>query len=493
MLPLLACLTLLGCDTARGRPDADATATDAPYASNCTLCHGEGDDPAPPRALNGATTTDDRGVGAHRIHLSDSAITLPMACSSCHLVPIGTYDDGHLDMEESVRAEVIFSGGAVLNGAKPTYDAENLTCAGTWCHGGAANYGGDFTTPIWNVVDGSQRACNACHGAPPPKPHPPGQACEQCHASVAGPGGTIIERALHIDGKVQVALGPKPPCAGCHEDPPTKNHPAEEHAKKCELCHATSVGPDRKLLAGGTHRDGNIDFALATDNCATCHGAPPTANDHPKMGNCAPCHSKTVGKGGKLLQPGGHVNGKLEMLLPTACDACHGGKDGMPPPDHNGKTDPTLRSVGAHAAHVNGKTASGGGIACTTCHQMPAAVDTPGHLTGTLNTVVFPGGGGLATHKGTAPSWDEKTGRCSDVYCHGATMDGPKNPSPRWNDVDYGCDACHGNPPGAISGHPPTNPGGGTKACQPCHSKTIDKDGKLRTDTGAHVNGWVAK
>ncbi len=494
---------LPGCDAARGPAEQAADATSG-FSPTCMACHGHGDSPAPPRALDGATSSTHRAIGAHTIHLRDNAVSLPVQCSGCHVVPTGIFDEGHLDAELLPRAEVRFSGRALANGATPTWDADKLTCSGTWCHGGAANggagdsgggkLGGRFTQPIWNKIDGTQRSCDACHGAPPPAPHPQAEACEACHAGVVGPNRVILDRSRHIDGKIDVAFTATPPCGACHGDPPSVNHPKLD---TCELCHASSVGPNRTLLANGTHRDGKIDFALPVNDCTSCHGAPPTLNDHPKMTQCGPCHSKTVGPmgpggiAGTLIAGGAHLNGKVDVEVPTACGACHGGKDGGPPPDHNGKSDPTLPTVGAHLAHLQGKTASAGGMACAVCHVLPKSVNEVGHLSGALQTVVFPDGGGLASYKGTVPAYDPKTQRCSDVYCHGATMDGAAHPSPKWTDVDYGCDACHGSPPPGISGHSPLKPGEDTKACSPCHSKTVDKNGALRTDTGAHINGWV--
>src|SRR4029078_5117692 len=59
------------------------------------------------------------------------------------------------------------------------------------------------TQPVWTRVDGTQKQCTSCHGAPPPAPHPQNTACEACHAD-AGPSLTIKTPTQHIDGTVQV-------------------------------------------------------------------------------------------------------------------------------------------------------------------------------------------------------------------------------------------------------------------------------------------------
>lgn len=475
-------LSVCACDDVRERPPADEEPiTASGFAAKCSACHGDSSTPAPPRALDGSTTTDQPGVGAHRVHLGVSAAHLPIACSACHSVPDDIYQDGHLDTaaesspDGAPRAEVVFSGVALHNGATPTWDPAGLTCANTWCHAGKPTFGGRFNTPKWTVVDGSQRACDSCHGAPPSAPHPADPACETCHADLVGPGHTIIDRARHLDGKIDVRLAANVSCAACHGDPPATKHPKQD---TCELCHAATVGPGRKLLAGGAHRNGKVDFALASQDCSTCHGAPPTKNDHPQMKTCSPCHSATVDTSGTLLAGGAHTNGVIDMQLPTACGACHGDDKGMP-------------NTGAHTAHVKGKTHSGGGLQCDACHQLPDSVTTPGHLTGKLQTVTFPGG--LGSYKGMNPAYDATAKTCANVYCHGGTLQGGAKTTPNWTDVDIGCDSCHGAPPPEYTGHPQAPTADGVKTCNKCHTQTVDADGKIRADTGAHINGWVDK
>ncbi len=552
-LGLLGCGAVLllagasGCDTARTAvPDYPATAAEfSPTSAQCRACHGNDENAAPPRGAHGQTSTTDRGVGAHQTHVRADGTHAAIACEVCHVVPKTVSDHGHID-DVDFHATVQFTGLALANGATATYDGKNLTCA-VYCHGSTLKAPGTHSKPVWNQVDGQQRACNSCHGAPPPAPHPTTTDCVGCHAATAGPGLSILHPDKHIDGKVDVVLGPTVSCAGCHGAPPvTDKHPKVD-ALSCGQCHMDSVDAQNKLLPGGKHMDGKVQVVLApTVNCTTCHAAPPTTathpklwvedcskchaatvdakmqliaggkhldgavevalapktcdachgappadvgpehKPHPKMNRCEKCHTTTVDAAGQILTGGTHLNGKVELQLPTSCEACHGapGSGGAPAPDHNGNSDPSLPTVGAHAAHLKGKTFSKGGIACTTCHVLPATVDAPGHMYG-VSTIVLDK---VSTWQGKA-AFDQPSQSCSGVACHGAG--GGSVPTPKWTMTTLACDACHGIPPALITGHVPTDPAKGTQACAACHKKTVKPDGSLDLEGGYHVNGWV--
>jgi len=798
-----------GCDAARP-PVAPGGAAGGEFPFECHACHGSQASPAPPVALHGKTDPTWRGVGAHATHVVGTGLSKPVACAACHKVPEGIWDAGHID-SPSQRATVTFSGQALARDATPLWDDANLTCSNVACHGAGLKGKGKHDTPVWTLVNGAQRACGSCHGAPPAAPHPqtgdcvgchaatagpnrtiafpdkhidgaiqvvlsaqapcgschgdPPQEknhpqiknCQGCHADTAGPNGTIANAANHRNGKVEVALSANPPCAGCHGDPPkakghpqvqacdgchatsvggskvilaggshgngkvdvalapnapcagchgdppvtkghpqvvacdgchatsvgankvvlaggvhrngkvevelspsapcgachgappvTKDHPPSQacdgchstvagpnqsiidktlhrngkvevvlgasapcaachgappttkghpqsalcegchstvaapnqtildaklhrngqvetvlgpsapcgachgapptankhpqdgacetchaatagpgptianaanhrngkvevkvaatancvlchgkppegkHPKQvtCQLCHAETVGADGKLIADGSHGDGKVQFALATSKCDTCHGAPPQTATHPKMQACSKCHAATVDDQGALIAKGGHVNGTVDVALPTACDACHGKNGiGAPPPDVNGNSDPTLPSVGAHAAHIYGKAFSGGGMACTACHVLPTTVDAPGHLAGALDSVQFPDG--QAAWKGSVPTYDKSTQTCSNVYCHGAALEGGDKKAPVWTQPLVACTSCHAAVPSGLVGHPAVDTAAGPATCAKCHAKTIKPDGSLDLQGGYHINGVV--
>jgi predicted CxxxxCH...CXXCH cytochrome family protein len=166
----------------------------------CRSCHGGNDNAAPPRAVDGSTDTHAIGVGAHQTHLIGGLLSHPVACSECHVVPKAANDPGHMD--HPLPAYVIW-GDLAKQGTMPAWDRDQAACSNTYCHG-ATLTGGSNTSPKWTVVDGSQEACGTCHGLPPPAPHPPGLACEACHAPVAGPNLTIATPTRHIDGVLDV-------------------------------------------------------------------------------------------------------------------------------------------------------------------------------------------------------------------------------------------------------------------------------------------------
>ncbi len=524
-------LAAAGCDNARDWHPANVDGQSADPAT-CTACHGNTDNSAPPQAVGGAVANTDQGVGAHQAHLSKAGV----ACATCHIVPTAVHDPGHIDDDDGL-AEVTFSGLALANGATPTWDVGTATCSATWCHGGGLKETsrGKIAAPMWYSVDGTVKTCGACHGSPPGAPHPQKSDCSQCHATTVFSGNVLISGGTHLDGEVEVVLAAHVGCDGCHGAPPAAPHPqvqlcagchsatvaadgalvdggphrngavdvvlgadapctgchgappTEKHPKfnKCELCHATTVEAGPALIEGGTHRNGKVDFALATTDCNACHSAPP-AWPHPQMKLCGRCHSETVDADGAIIPGGAHVNLKIDMQLPTECNACHGSADSpAPPPDHNGETDPTLPTVGAHAAHLSPSNYRGVGFECDTCHKLPESVDAEGHLDGTLHTVSFPGE--PARWNGAVPAYDPKTQTCSNSYCHGWTTPGGTLPKPKWTDQDLTCDGCHSTPP-ADTFH--AKIGSSLAGCEGCHPETISA-GALDLQGGKHINGKV--
>jgi len=178
---------------------------DVDFDQSCTACHGS-TTPAPPRDVAGNVSTSSPGVGAHQAHLSTSPNFRPVQCSECHQEPSSASSPGHMD--SALPAELVFSGVAAAFGATPTYSGGS--CQGTACHGGSFpdghNSGGSNTAPLWTRVDGSQAACGACHGLPPPRPHPYPTDCSQCHKNISSDNLTFIRGDLHVDGQVTFEL-----------------------------------------------------------------------------------------------------------------------------------------------------------------------------------------------------------------------------------------------------------------------------------------------
>jgi predicted CxxxxCH...CXXCH cytochrome family protein len=124
-----------------------------------------------------------------------------------------------------------------------------------------------------------------------------------------------------------------------------------------------------------------------------------------------------------------------------SCSSCHGGEESAaPPPDTEGRTDPSELTVGTHEVHRIGGS-FGSGVPCSECHQEPSDVFDVGHCDSPAPAeVTF---GDLASRRGTFPVWDRDEGTCSQVYCHGATLTGGSNTTPSWTGPGVACGDCH--------------------------------------------------
>jgi predicted CxxxxCH...CXXCH cytochrome family protein len=141
-------------------------------SGKCGACHGEGDSPWPKS-------------WAHPTHRAPSDAT-PVACETCHEVPAP--GERHPVGRGSVAVRLL--GLATSGGRRATFDAQAKRCAETYCHGGP---GASAPAPRWNDGEAAS-TCGACHGAPPPAPHPSTTTCESCHPKPSP--------ATHVDGIV---------------------------------------------------------------------------------------------------------------------------------------------------------------------------------------------------------------------------------------------------------------------------------------------------
>jgi predicted CxxxxCH...CXXCH cytochrome family protein len=157
----------------------------------CGACHGTGSSPWPITA-------------AHPSH-ENPTISVPVACTSCHVVPASIFSPGHLNGVVDVQ----FSGLATARGSDPTWNGNS--CTGVACHG--ANLPETpAVVPIWTDASGAAAKCGACHGIPPQVGHTPSTDCgrSDCHGSEVGettaglPSITTAGLALHIDGIIEV-------------------------------------------------------------------------------------------------------------------------------------------------------------------------------------------------------------------------------------------------------------------------------------------------
>lgn len=200
---------------------------------NCTTCHGSVANAAPPKDLDDNTSRGARGVGAHQKHLLGGAFSDGVSCSDCHNVPPSVYTAGHVD--SPLPAEVPLGGflpHVVTNETttvdwdptlpvftpQPVYSAANLSCGNTYCHGFFKN-GNDTLVVSWTDTTVAATACGTCHGDVTrptlaeralPKTavrggtHPNVTACSNCHIGIVDANLNIIDKAKHMNGRLNV-------------------------------------------------------------------------------------------------------------------------------------------------------------------------------------------------------------------------------------------------------------------------------------------------
>jgi predicted CxxxxCH...CXXCH cytochrome family protein len=188
---------VLGCGSVLFGCERSSVSDGLSESTDCSSCHGNAGNPAPPKAVNGSSNTTEIGVGAHTAHLVGSNRARPVACVECHPMPTDLIT--HPDISGR-PANVTFGTLSTLNGAVPVWDRATVTCRNTYCHGATLSGSETRVAPLWTKVDGSQRNCASCHGFPPGGTHPTSVQCETCHGDVAGPGGTIKTPQRHVDG-----------------------------------------------------------------------------------------------------------------------------------------------------------------------------------------------------------------------------------------------------------------------------------------------------
>ncbi|HEY6002371.1 MAG TPA: CxxxxCH/CxxCH domain-containing protein [Anaeromyxobacter sp.] len=397
--------------------------------ARCTICHGSGDDPAPPRSPLGESSTAEPGVGAHRLHLRDTAIRLALACSECHVVPDRVDAPGHLHGP-------LLSWGplATARGAQPSWDAAGLRCSGVYCHGGiAAIHGGSSTAPVWTYAAEPdyalppEQTCTSCHGWPPPAPHPQLTGCAGCHGKTVRADGTIdVAGGKHVNGAVDFGGSGDGTlhCDSCHGYPP----PSGAH-----LVHF-----------GWTEGAGQGAYgdARALGDLVAAGLLPPS---HPAYAfECGNCHPLDVAKHMdgvvqvELADPGAPA-GSLKSRNPQTA-AYSSGRCSSVYCHSSGQADDAAASTPVHV--VTPAWTSGATIGCSSCHGNPprypsggpGAVTANSHLGLAFDDYEFGHFGGMPGVWHPGPTFGSKHGQgdwtalndASPITCqtcHYATVD----------------------------------------------------------------------
>lgn len=322
---LSLCAECHGGDFAGGKSGKSCLKCHAAGPTACDTCHK-----LPP------------DTGAHKAHASMFTMTSggsgSYACSECHVVPQTWDQPGHIfDDHGNVlpTVAVVLGPLAHTGGATPTWDGTK--CSSTYCHGDA--------TPAWKGGAG-EATCGSCHKIPPAN-HAIDK-CGQCHGRVAADDKTIVNAALHVDGKVSLG-DDQGTCQSCHPSP-GGSHTAHLTAPHriaapiaCTTCHhvPTMVGdpghidhplpvvfPDGPQLwdpttqtCSSTYCHGNATpmWGGPPAVCGSCHGVPPADASHSAtmhLQDCVTCHSRSIDATGQLLPPplGKHLDGVVDAM-----------------------------------------------------------------------------------------------------------------------------------------------------------------------------------
>ncbi len=371
----------------------------------CTTCHGDAvkGDPAPPLSTKGETATTAQGVGAHQAHLATSTWRKDIVCADCHVVPTST---SHFDG----KTDLAWGALATTGGSKPAYDSASAKCSSVYCHGdgllGAVAGGTVARNPIWNVVDGTWKACGTtCHTNPPGGTHPASTGCPTCHGTViasydaATKTATWKNRNLHVNGVVEKSALL---CTSCHGDPAVNEAPPKG-TKGETLSSQKAVGAHQKHLstsawhrdvvcadchakpASSSHSNGVTDFAWST--LSSADGAKPAYDGATATCSSVYCHGSTLlpaASGGttKRSPVWTTVDGSFEACgaschtnppggthpSSTACNTCHGAVVTT--------YDPATKATvwKDRTLHING-VVDRVDLTCTSCHGNPLTTD----------------------------------------------------------------------------------------------------------------------
>jgi predicted CxxxxCH...CXXCH cytochrome family protein len=158
---------------------------------------------------------------------------------------------------------------------------------------------------------------------------------------------------------------------------------------------------------------------------------------------CARCHGDDFSGGSSGAScTGCHQGG------PTGCQTCHSLDAAVAPRGTQGGARPYGAGAldGAHRRHA------AIGLACAECHRVPEDWSDEGHVRRNGAADEPPAELDFATaarRGGAEPSYAD--GRCSGVYCHGATLrdGGATVTTPAWRGgpAEAACGTCHGAPP----------------------------------------------
>lgn len=295
---------------------------------------------------------------------------------------------------------------------------------------------------------------------------------------------------------------------------------------KCYECHGTKIDATsgdyrpvdssyRNISTGGfpgNHRS-HLTAPSSSDACAKCHPSSQNyqsghrngvisiafnINSSPVPGEYRNGSSKVTSKSQTSTSTLGtcsNVNCHFENITPTwgagwvdsenRCGSCHG----APPVNDSTHTK-------HHTAYGN-TTAS-----CARCHSDHENENAPfAHATSAGKRGVFlkvssyskPGNISYPNYLPSQLHLSERTGSCTNIYCHSNGNGGAPNIVPAWGgSLPSDCTGCHGGnlasghqlSTGSHKAHIKSN-----KGCGNCHRSTVGKDDRVITGSVHHIDG----
>ncbi len=291
----------ISCHGGKSRGPWSATTTNNNHT--CVHCHGvDGQTSLRADKYNAApgwggtgTSTDqisvstDIRVGAHFVHLS--SVYMPkLKCNECHSVPSTPFEGTHMAVPRYNSQTLTFAQAstAIKNTTTTAFTAGTAvaaaTCTTTFCHGSKMpknDTSGTDKSPSWNanLTTGTPGTaeCARCHGNPPTTgttatAHSGKTAttsCVQCHAMVVDATGKVINKALHMNGAVEVTSD----CNGCHKYDVTGTNPWL-NTTGTDLAHYKHITFIKNRLGYGALAVTGQTFGSSAENvavCGTCH------------------------------------------------------------------------------------------------------------------------------------------------------------------------------------------------------------------------------
>lgn len=349
------------------------------------------------------------------------------------------------------------------------------------------------TTTVDDAAGGNAAVCAICHTAGKNLSTPilasyssgkPGCFNSTlCHGQMGHPAGWAEPSNHGAAAKANLTY-----CQQCHSDNPTGGPGSNPRfnvqlgrlTSGCETCHAPFAAHPRVLQIPAVFGTITTLTPIGTPWYLHCKVAPSGFDA------CNRCHGANLDGVGGVTGATGCTFCHRNRIPTTVmdCASCHGN-----PPSGTAYPD----TAGVHASHGTLNVAN----VCNECHQGLGSITldhfnrAKAHTTSLqAGAVVF---GALASTGGLTPAYNATTQQCTNVYCHGNTLDKPATAilSPSWNApfltgvASNDCTKCHGYPPN-ISPHSGVTP----TQCINCHPH-VNASGTGFTDPTKHINGVI--